>query len=398
MQDITEYKIIEFSKAILIYGIISAILIGLGAYSFFTLEHEGHWLTGMNNQVVWGVPHMFAIFLIIAASGVLNIASISSVFNIKIYKPLARLSALLAIALLTGGLIVLVLDLGRPERLIVAMTTFNFKSIFAWNIFLYSGFVVIAALYLWMMFEARYNKFSQKVGTFAFIWRVILTTGTGSIFGFLVAKEAYNGAILAPLFIALSLLLGTAIFYKVLFWMNKGLNIPLGSEIILRFRKLLIYFTFAVFYLTILSHLTNLYATKHHEYEFFLLFSGNIYTILFWIGQILIGTFIPLLILYSKNFSTTKMGLLISSALIILGGFFQLYVIIISGQAFPLDLFPGYTESSSFQDGIISPYTPSMYEFMLGLGGIGISAVIYIFAIMILDFTPKSLDNDALKN
>ncbi|MAR81074.1 MAG: molybdopterin oxidoreductase [Gammaproteobacteria bacterium] len=398
MQDITEYKIIEFSKAILIYGIISAILIGLGVYSFFTLEHEGHWLTGMNNQVVWGVPHMFAIFLIIAASGVLNIASISSVFNIKIYKPLARLSALLAIALLTGGLIVLVLDLGRPERLIVAMTTFNFKSIFAWNIFLYSGFVVIAALYLWMMFEARYNKFSQKVGTFAFIWRVILTTGTGSIFGFLVAKEAYNGAILAPLFIALSLLLGTAIFYKVLFWMNKGLNIPLGSEIILRFRKLLIYFTFAVFYLTILSHLTNLYATKHHEYEFFLLFSGNIYTILFWIGQILIGTFIPLLILYSKNFSTTKMGLLISSALIILGGFFQLYVIIISGQAFPLDLFPGYTESSSFQDGIISPYTPSMYEFMLGLGGIGISALIYIFAIMILDFTPKSLDNDALKN
>ena len=180
--------------------------------------------------------------------------------------------------------------------------------------------------------------------------------------------------------------------------MNKGLNIPLGSEIILRFRKLLIYFTFAVFYLTILSHLTNLYATKHHEYEFFLLFSGNIYTILFWIGQILIGTFIPLLILYSKNFSTTKMGLLISSALIILGGFFQLYVIIISGQAFPLDLFPGYTESSSFQDGIISPYTPSMYEFMLGLGGIGISALIYIFAIMILDFTPKSLDNDALKN
>ena len=398
MQDITEYKIIEFSKAILIYGIISAILIGLGVYSFFTLEHEGHWLTGMNNQVVWGVPHMFAIFLIIAASGVLNIASISSVFNIKIYKPLARLSALLAIALLTGGLIVLVLDLGRPERLIVAMTTFNFKSIFAWNIFLYSGFVVIAALYLWMMFEARYNKFSQKVGTFAFIWRVILTTGTGSIFGFLVAKEAYNGAILAPLFIALSLLLGTAIFYKVLFWMNKGLNIPLGSEIILRFRKLLIYFTFAVFYLTILSHLTNLYATKHHEYEFFLLFSGNIYTILFWIGQILIGTFIPLLILYSKNFSTTKIGLLISSALIILGGFFQLYVIIISGQAFPLDLFPGYTESSSFQDGIISPYTPSMYEFMLGLGGIGISALIYIFAIMILDFTPKSLDNDALKN
>ena len=45
------------------------------------------------------------------------------------------LSALLAIALLMGGLMVLMLDLGRPDRLIVAMTHFNFKSIFAMNIF-----------------------------------------------------------------------------------------------------------------------------------------------------------------------------------------------------------------------------------------------------------------------
>ena len=105
-------------------------------FAFTTLEHEGHWITGMNNQVVWGVPHVFAIFLIVAASGILNIASISSVFGISAYKPLSRLSALLAIGLLVGGLMVLVMDLGRPDRLIVAMTTFNFISIFAWNIFL----------------------------------------------------------------------------------------------------------------------------------------------------------------------------------------------------------------------------------------------------------------------
>ena len=220
MRDKTEYMVVEFSKAILLYGIVALSLIGLGLFSFITLEHEGHWLTGMNNQVVWGLPHVFAIFLIIAASGILNIASISSVFNIKIYKPLGRLSALLAICLLTGGLIVLVLDLGRPDRLVVAMTTFNFKSIFAWNIFLYSGFMAVIAIYLWMMFEARYNKFIGKVGAFAFAWRVTLTTGTGSIFAFLVAKEAY-GALSAPLFIALSLLMGTAIFYKILFWMDR---------------------------------------------------------------------------------------------------------------------------------------------------------------------------------
>ena len=65
MRDKTDYVIVDFSKAILIYGLIALSFIGLGFYSFITLEHEGHWITGMNNQVVWGLPHVFAIFLII---------------------------------------------------------------------------------------------------------------------------------------------------------------------------------------------------------------------------------------------------------------------------------------------------------------------------------------------
>ena len=52
MRDKTEYMVVEFSKAILLYGIVALSLIGLGLFSFITLEHEGHWLTGMNNQVV----------------------------------------------------------------------------------------------------------------------------------------------------------------------------------------------------------------------------------------------------------------------------------------------------------------------------------------------------------
>ena len=40
------------------------------------MEHQGHYVTGMNNQIVWGMPHVFAIFLIVAASGALNVASI----------------------------------------------------------------------------------------------------------------------------------------------------------------------------------------------------------------------------------------------------------------------------------------------------------------------------------
>lgn len=69
-------------------GLLGAlVLAGLG--SSYYMEHHGHWVTGMSNQIVWGMPHVFAVFLIVAASGALNVASISSVFGKTAYKPLA---------------------------------------------------------------------------------------------------------------------------------------------------------------------------------------------------------------------------------------------------------------------------------------------------------------------
>ncbi|MEL0101957.1 MAG: NrfD/PsrC family molybdoenzyme membrane anchor subunit [Gammaproteobacteria bacterium] len=396
--NLIRYKSVELDKKFFLPVILIFIALASCLFAFVTLEHEGHWLTGMNNQVVWGIPHVFAIFLIVSASGILNIASISSVFGVPAYKPLSRLSGLLAIGLLIGGLMVLVLDLGRPDRLIVAMTTFNFKSIFAWNIFLYTGFLLIAVIYLWMMFEGRFNKYVTRVGMFAYGWRIILTTGTGSIFGFLVAKEAYDSAMLAPLFIAMSLLFGTAIFIQTIYYLKSSFEVIVGEIIFKRLRKLLLYFILAVLYFTILFHLTNLYATTHHDYEFFLLLSGNVYTYLFWIGQILLGTLLPLYLVSSKRFENCWNTLLLSSFLIIFGGFIQLYVIIISGQAFPLDIFPGFIENSTFGDGEVARYIPSIYEFMLGLGGIAIASAVFIFGILILEFVPDSLKDEHLQN
>ncbi|MBT5241628.1 MAG: polysulfide reductase NrfD, partial [Rhodospirillaceae bacterium] len=58
----------------------------LGVFAAYYMESNGHHVTGMNNQIVWGLPHVFAIFLIVAASGALNVASIGSVFGKTAYK------------------------------------------------------------------------------------------------------------------------------------------------------------------------------------------------------------------------------------------------------------------------------------------------------------------------
>jgi Ni/Fe-hydrogenase subunit HybB-like protein len=367
------------------------VLAGLGAA--FYMEHNGHIVTGMNNQIVWGMPHVFAVFLIIAASGALNVASIASVFNRQQYKPYAPLSALLAIALLIGGLAVLVLDLGRPDRLIVAMTTYNFKSIFAWNIYLYIGFLAIVAAYLFAMMDrqaSRSVRLGKTVGGIAFVWRLVLTTGTGSIFGWLVAREAYSAAIMAPLFIAASLLFGLAFTVLVLVILGPQMRQDLlTDEMVARFRGLLAIFSLTVLYFTAVHHLTKIYASEHHGIERFLLLDGGVYTTVFWLGQIVVGSLLPLMILALPSFGRTRSALAIASVLFLLGGLAQIYVIIIGGQAYPLDLFPGMEVTSSFQDGQVAHYTASLPEVLLGLSGISIAMLMAGIAVKLLPFLPR---------
>ncbi len=362
------------------------ILIGFACSLY--MEHEGHYVTGMNNQIVWGLPHIFAVLLIVIASGVLNIASISSVFDKKLYKPLAPLSALLAIAFLIAGLIVLVLDLGKPDRLIVAMTTYNFKSIFSWNIFLYSGFAVVLAVYMWTMLDREVNRFSKYAGTFAFGWRIILTTGTGSIFGFLVAREAYATAILAPLFIVMSLLYGTAVYYLILKTISKFHNTYISDDIVKNLRKLTIMFLFANLYFLFLYHITNMYIAKHLDYEIFILSSGGIYTIAFWVGQLFVGIIMPIILMNSSRLSL-EYSLILSSVLILIGSFIAMYVIIIGGQAYPLTIFPDHVIiESSFYDNVVHSYIPSLYELGLGLGGVALALIIVLIGIANFKFLP----------
>jgi Ni/Fe-hydrogenase subunit HybB-like protein len=359
-----------------------------GLWAAHTMETHGHVITGMDNQVVWGLPHVFAIFLIVAASGVLNVASIGSAFGDPMYKPRARLSGLLSITLLSGGLMVLMLDLGRPDRVIVAATHYNFRSVFAWNVFLYSGMVGLVAVYLWTMFERRFNAWSRPAGVAVLVWRFVLTTGTGSIFAFLVARQAYQSALLAPLFIVLSFGWGLAVFLIVqgAMYLWNGRTLP--QDVVNRLARLLGVFVAAAAYLVAVFHVTHLYFARQQAFEAFLLWHGAPFAALFWLGYVLVGTLLPLALLFHPR-TRTPAGLGMAATLVVAGALAWLYVFIIGGQAFPLDIFPGHEARSTFGDGRVATYHPSWAELVLGVGGIGAAFLLTVIGVRVLDFMPQ---------
>ena len=368
---------------------IGALISALGTAAAFYMEHNGHHVTGMNNQVFWGLPHVFAIFLIVAASGALNVASIGTVFGKKVYKPRGPLSGLLAITMLAAGLFVIMLDLGRADRLIIAMTHVNWTSVFGWNMVLYPVFFGLVGIYAWLLLDRKMYAYSKAAGTAAFIWRLVMTTGTGSIFGFVVARQAYNSAIIAPMFIIMSFAWGLAMFLLFQAAMYKWEGTQINEVIRQRLNNVLGTFVAAVAYFVVVYHLTNIYFAKQTAFEHFILVSGGIYPQLFWGGFVILGTVLPLLLVFVPSLRSMPSSSTLASICTIVGGLAFLYVFIVGGQAYPLAMFPGMEVKSTFFDGAIDPYAPSMPEILLSIGGFGLFFLLSLIAVRVLPFMPQ---------
>ena len=108
---------------------------------------------------------------------------------------------------------------------------------------------------------------------------------------------------------------------------------------------------------------------------------------------VVVGTALPLLLLYHPTLGRPR-DTLFASIFVLIGAFALLYSLIIGGQTFPLELFPGFETNSSFGDGQVASYSPSLPEVLLGLGGLATAFLITTIGVRILPFLPDVSEYD----
>jgi len=143
-------------------------------------------------------------------------------------------------------------------------------------------------------------------------------------------------------------------------------------------------------YLALVQHVTAAYWAGRVEVVDFFLLSNGFYSFHFWGVQMGLGTFFPLMLTLVPRMRSHG-TLAFASFLVVLGGLAQVFIIIVGGQAWPLTLFPGYEVESSFFDGVVHGYTPSIPEILLGLGGFALALLIVALGTAILRFLPATL-------
>ena len=384
---------VEFSKIegrsvpFYLAAAVLAVLGVAGIYSTYLMSVHGLYLSGMTNRVPWGVQISMAIFYIGLSAGSLVVSGLYGIFGKLEYKPFARIAAYLAMLFLIAGLLSILTDQGRIDRVFVKPFTYlNATSMFSINPALYSGHVLICIVYLWALFREK-GALTKIVSFTVCLWAIGTHTGTGAIFAF-VPRELYNSALLPPSFVAAALSSGAALMILANVAVFRGTGRPMDDRLVIWLgRPLLAVFLVCTLYVLLIENAHRFYLAESREAGMFFLF-GGFHSLMFWFGLIIFGCIIPATLLFIRRTGTSLPWVVFASCLVVVGVLFERFLIVIPGLIHPPELFPGWEVTGTvLWEGIVD-YSISFYEVLQALGVLGIIGFAFLMGLKFLPLAP----------
>jgi molybdopterin-containing oxidoreductase family membrane subunit len=374
------------SRAFWLLSVALAALAVIGLAATFYIIHHGLWVTGMTNRIPWGLQIVMAVYYIGLSAGSLVISGLYGVFGKIEYKPFARLAVYMAMLFLIAGLLSILTDQGRMDRVFVEpFVYFNLLSMFSINPILYIGHILICVVYLWALFTER-KRLTTAVATLAFGWAFCVHSGTGAIFGF-GARQLYESPLLPASFVAAAMASGTALMIVTIVWLFKITRRYVDDELILWLGQFLAVCLLVVVYFLFMENAYRAYVVELRQAAVYYLFEG-IHGVLFWIGLILIGCVTPLIILFRKRTGSQVRWVVFAASLVVFGVLCERYVIVLPGLTHPPDLFRGMEiTASGIAEGAVS-YVASGLEVLQALGVFGVIGFMFIWGLKIFKLLP----------
>jgi molybdopterin-containing oxidoreductase family membrane subunit len=363
-----------------------AVLAVAGLVATWWTSEQGLWVTGMTNRVPWGLQIVMAVYYIGLSAGSLVISGLYGVFGKVEYKPFARIAVYLAMLFLIAGLLSILTDQGRMDRVFVEpFVYFNLQSMFSINPLLYIGHILICVVYLWALFKEK-ETLTKVVATLAFGWAFCVHSGTGAIFGF-GARVLYESPLLPASFVAAAMASGTALMILVIVALFKLTKRPLDDELVVWLGRFLAVCLLVVVYFLFMENAYRAYVVELRDAALYYLFDG-FHGALFWGGLVFLGCVVPMLILFNRRTGRQIRWVVFASALVVFGVLCERYVIVIPGLTHPPELFPGMEVAApGLQEGITS-YSVSFVEIVQALGVLGVVGFLFVWGVRTFKLLP----------
>ncbi|MGQ1908710.1 NrfD/PsrC family molybdoenzyme membrane anchor subunit [Marinifilum sp. RC60d5] len=338
-------------------------VIGVCGWAYYIQLRDGLGVTGMRDYVSWGMYIAnFVFFVAVSLVGML-ISSILGLLRVDWIVPISRIAEIIAVAFVAVAGLVIILDMGRPDRVVNVLIHGRFQSPILWDVTVITTYLTVSALLLILpmipdlaicknelkrtspILKKLYNilsfgyintpsqhKHLHKMIRTLMVLIVPIGLAIHTVTSWLFAATLRNGwdtTIFGPYFVAGAFVAGTAalIIAMYFFRVNYKLKDYITDLHFDKIGKLLVVVCLVYLYFNLNEFLVPGYKMKTgddiHLKE---LFTGS-WATLFWVSQFL-GNIIPIVLLLFKRFRK-PLPIMIISVFVLIAAWVKRYVIVV---------------------------------------------------------------------
>lgn len=356
---------------------------------------KGLSLTHLSDLVPWGLWITIDLSSIAIAGGAFFLCAGVYLFGLKQYQPVARTATFVGISGYTMAMLALLLDIGRPDRFWHALVYWNKHSLL-WEvtmcIMLYLTVLVIEVLPILSSFEWLRNHYPKIAGKLesahhyapylalaGLCLSMLHQSSLGAMYGVLKARPFWFRPDVAVLFIISAVAGGMALTVFASMLAPKLTKRALvKDELLERVSYFIGWMMAAYLYFRFWDALSMTYTYQAGRTEGLNLLTSGTLSFNFWIGEILLGAVIPMIILINKKTRLNPSLRMLALALIVGGVVAYRWDTNLTGLLVMVSYLPGEPIVS------YTMYRPSIVEWMAGLGIIAYGLTLFSLGVRYL--------------
>src|SRR5215470_1556005 len=313
-------------------GLLAA-AVGVGAIAYAIQLKKGLIVTGLRDQVSWGIYISTFVFWVGVSKGGTMISAILRVTNAEWRTPMTRLSEAITVLALITGAPMIIADLGRPDRLLNLVRYGRIQSPLIWDFLSVMTYLTACVIYFYLPLvpdlailaeDARFPEWRRKIyRALSPNWRntaeqhklleraihvmaiivIPLAISVHTVVSWIFAmtlRPGWNSTIYGPYFVVGAIYSGAAAVIVCMWALRRTWHLEeyLQPEHFRKIGKLLLACTLVYLYFNVNEYLTVGYKLEGFERELMdSLFFGR-FAPIFWCVQI-VGVVAPILILMS---------------------------------------------------------------------------------------------------
>ncbi|MEJ2551775.1 MAG: polysulfide reductase NrfD [Anaerolineales bacterium] len=357
------------------------LLLLVGAVGAVRVLAKGLQVTGLSDQVPWGLWITIDLSSIALGAGAFTFSAVVYVFRIKRFEPIARPAVFVGFLGYSSAMLALALDIGRPDRFWHPLVFWNVHSVLweiTWCVVLYSTVLVVE--FLPVLFESKLfdrwswlrdwghklHKATPVVAVLGMALSLLHQSSLGATYGVLSGRAIWFKPSLPILFILSAVASGIALTLLVTILVGKFqhtrfLRLDLQREI----SRFLGYALLAYLYLKIWDWAaTSYYSHAPGTAESLARLNATTpYTPTFWLLEIALGALLPLIVMLVPRLRRDDRWVVAACAFVVVGVIVNRWNTTLSGLVAPPDWSPGVLGT-----GAVASYLPSITEIAVGLG------------------------------